>query len=211
MSSSEIVQSQTDEVYELGAWIGRKQTLAALAGRCAAADAECLRQVRNRKSYRTLKLTWEQFCKQRIGISRAGADRIIQRLDEFGPHYFTLAQATGITPEQYRRIRPAVRDNALLLAGEAIPIEVENAPRLAAAVEELQRKPEAAPAEAGSSALDPEAEQFFERAARTARSALAHYERLIERKLGEPDRTRLASEIGNLVYQFRRLEEASWR
>ena len=211
MRSSEIVQSKTDEVYDLGTWIGRKQTLAALAGRCAAADAECLRQVRNRKSYRALKMTWEQFCKQRIGISRAGADRIIQRLEEFGPNYFVLAQATGITPEQYRRIHPAVRDNALLLAGEAIPIEVENAPRLAAAVEELQRKPEAAPADATGAATNPETEQLFERAARGAKAALANFELLLELKLQGPGKTRLASCIGNLVYQLRRLEEAAWR
>jgi hypothetical protein len=37
---------KTDEVYQLGAWMGRKQAFASLAGRCSAADAECLRQAR---------------------------------------------------------------------------------------------------------------------------------------------------------------------
>ena len=30
--------------YELGEWMGRKQAFSSLAGRCSAADAECLRQ-----------------------------------------------------------------------------------------------------------------------------------------------------------------------
>jgi hypothetical protein len=126
----------------LGNWLGRKQAFAALAGRCSAADAECLRQVRNGKMYRSLKLSWREFCKQRLGISGSTADLTIQRLEEFGPAYFTLAQATGITPEQYRRIQGSVRGQKLLHAGEEIPIQAENAPRLAAAVEELRREQE---------------------------------------------------------------------
>ena len=50
------------QAYELGQWMGRKQAFSGLAGRCSAADAECLRQIRSRKQYRALKLTWRQFC-----------------------------------------------------------------------------------------------------------------------------------------------------
>jgi hypothetical protein len=135
-----MIEKKTDDAYQLGAWVGRKQAFAALAGRCSAADAECLRQIRNQKQYRALNLNWSQFCKQRVGVSHVTVDKLIGRLEEFGPAYFILAQATGITPEQYRRIQGSVRGQALLHAGEEIPINADNAPRLAAAVEELRRR-----------------------------------------------------------------------
>ena len=40
-----MIEKKTDDAYQLGAWVGRKQAFAALAGRCSAADTECLRQV----------------------------------------------------------------------------------------------------------------------------------------------------------------------
>ena len=130
----------TDDIYQLGAWMGRKQAFASLAGRCSAADAECLRQIRERKRYRALKLNWEQFCKQHVGVSYMTVDKIIRRLEEFGPAYFFLTQATGITDREYREISSAVRDQKLLHAGEEIPIDAENAPKLAAAVEALKQQ-----------------------------------------------------------------------
>ncbi len=134
-----MIEIKTDEAYQLGAWVGRKQAFAEVAGRCSAADAECLRQARESKHYRTLGMNWEEFCKQRMGMSRASADRIIGLLQEFGPQYFVLAQAAGINAVEYRRISGAVRGQALLHAGEEIPIQAQNAPRLAAAVAELRR------------------------------------------------------------------------
>ena len=129
----------TDDIYQLGAWMGRKQAFASLAGRCSAADAECLRQIRERKRYRALKLNWEQFCKQQVGVSYMTVDKIIRRLEEFGPAYFFLTQATGITDREYREISSAVRDQKLLHAGEEISIDAENAPKLTAAIEALRR------------------------------------------------------------------------
>jgi len=140
------------EAFEAGTWLGRKQAFAELAGRCSAATAECLRQARDRKSYRALRMTWDEFCRERMGISRVTAEKIIGRLEEFGPQYFVLAQATGITPTEYRRISGAVRGQALLHAGEAIPINAENAPRLAAAVAELRRGQKAEDGDAAAQA-----------------------------------------------------------
>jgi len=41
-----------EELMELGTWIGRKQAFATIAGGCSAADAECLRQMRDQRTYR---------------------------------------------------------------------------------------------------------------------------------------------------------------
>jgi len=80
-------QLKPNEVLDLGTWIGRKQAFASMAGGCSAADAECLRQMRSQKKHRALGLTWAEFCKQQIGITRQYADRLIGRLEELGPHY----------------------------------------------------------------------------------------------------------------------------
>jgi hypothetical protein len=132
-------QQQIVEGVDLGMWLGRRQAFALLAGRCSAADAECIREVRRNKRYRALQMTWEQFCDERLGITCPTANKIVRQLEEFGPEFFTLAQLTRVTPEEYRRLNVAVRGHALLHAGEEIPIEAENGPRLAAAIEELRR------------------------------------------------------------------------
>lgn len=148
------VQNHRDDVYELGTWIGRRQAFAAIAGSCWAADAECLRRVRDRRQCRALGMNWREFCQQRAGVSRKTAEQIIRRLEEFGPQYFTLAQVTGVTPEEYRRIAGSVSAHGLVHAGVTIPIAAENAPRLNEAVEGLRRPPKQAPGAEETSAPD---------------------------------------------------------
>ena len=132
-------QRQIGEGVDLGMWLGRRQAFALVAGRCSAADAECIREVRRNKRYRALQMTWEQFCEERLGITCMTANKIVRQLEEFGPDFFTLAQLTRVTPEEYRRLNVAVRGHALLHGGEEIPIDAENGPRLAVAMEELRR------------------------------------------------------------------------
>jgi hypothetical protein len=129
----------TEKGVNLGTWLGRREAFAQVAGRCSAADAACIRKMREERQYRELGMNWEQFCKRKLGISKRGADLIIAQLNEFGPAYFLLAQVAKVTPEEYRRISGSVRGQALLHAGEEIPIEAENAGRLAVAIEELRR------------------------------------------------------------------------
>jgi hypothetical protein len=132
-----------EDAVELGTWIGRKQAFSLIAGRCSAADAECIRQMREKKAYRAVGLNWDRFCRERLGVCRATADSIVRHLAEFGPAFFTLAQVMHITADEYRRISSAVSGEKLLHAGEEIPIETGNAPRLAAAIEDLRRQREA--------------------------------------------------------------------
>jgi hypothetical protein len=142
----------TGNAVDLGKWLGRRQAFALVAGRCSAADAECIRKMRAERNYRTLAPSWGEFCKQHLGISKAWADRIIQYLEEFGPAYFLLAQMARVTPEEYRRISGSVRGQALLHAGEEIPIEAENAGRLAVAIEEMRRGQKAGDGDASAQA-----------------------------------------------------------
>jgi hypothetical protein len=225
-----MIESKIDKAHQLGLWLGRKQAFAALAGRCSAADAECLRQIREQRQYRALGLNWSEFCKQRVGLTHVSVDKLIRRLEEFGPQYFILAQATGIGPNEYRRIRGAVRGNALLCAGEEIPIDAENAPRLGAAVEKLRRGPGAEGSAAGHAShaaghnagsdgapsaaeakAQAEIERAFERAARGVKLAREQFQRLVDMRLEGHGRMELMARLGQAAGQFRELEQASWK
>jgi hypothetical protein len=132
--------------FDLGILLGQRQAFSLLAGRCSAADADCLRRLRDEQLYKLRDKNWDEFCTHYLGMSRSNADRIIRLLEEFGPAYFELAQLTRISPEAYRSIAPAVSIQAICLNGEAIALVAENAGKVAAAVAELRKaaRPESA-------------------------------------------------------------------
>lgn len=179
------IKMDTEESIDLGSWMGRRQSLATVAGGCSAGDARCLRVMRQQKAYRKLGLTWAQFCKERLGISRSWADELIRLDEELGPMYFTFAQVTGATPEQFRRLSPAISGQALLHAGESIPIDAEHGPRLAAAVADLTRV-ETEPAPAVTT---------VDRVARALDSVVQQLDRLRDAKLNAEDRQRLKTAV----------------
>jgi len=72
-------------------------------------------------------------------MSQTQADHIIQLWDEFGAAYFELAQLTRISPETYHALAPAIHNGAVHCNGQAIELNVENSPRVAAVVAELRR------------------------------------------------------------------------
>jgi hypothetical protein len=132
--------------FELGIMLGTRKAFASVAGRCSAADAECLRRLRKKRLYLSRAETWEEFCPKFLGLSKTHANRIIRNLEEFGPDYFEVAQLTRITPEQYRTIAPAIREKNIHVNGQAIALLPENSDRVTAAVAELrQAAPPAAP------------------------------------------------------------------
>jgi hypothetical protein len=201
-------KNEFEDALEIGTWLGRRQAFSLIAGRCSAADAKCLRELRESKKYKLLGLTWEQCCKQRAGIGRSTADEIIQNLEEFGPNYFAMSQLTGISAKEYRRIRGAVSGHALLHAGEDIPIDVENAPRLVAAVEALRRDAPntlAPPADAAADA-DAEAARCFAKAERALRTALAELDKLRLMHLDMGGRMRLQTAIGETAGKLKLLD-----
>jgi hypothetical protein len=139
MSESNIELNTAQNAYELGSLVGRHEALGLIASRCSAADAATLRRIRDQELWRSQAATWNEFCETRLRMSRSNANRLIRLLEEFGDPYFTISQATCITPQTYRAIAPAIRDNALHVGGEAIALTEENAPRIAAAVDALRK------------------------------------------------------------------------
>ena len=114
------------EWIDAGAWVGRQQAFAMIANKCSAAQALCLKQVRETRLYEKLELTWEEFCKEYAGISREQADRLIRQHEEFGDAYFRLSEIARISPETYRQIASQVSDEGLEFDGRKLALIPEN-------------------------------------------------------------------------------------
>lgn len=126
--------------FDLAVRIGHGQAFGALANKCAQAQAECLRAVRDSESYKLLGLNWEQFCSQHAGLSRAAAENLIAKLTEFGEQYFRLSQLVRISADTYREIAPRIEGAEIEIGGEKVAIVPENAERIRKAVLQLRAK-----------------------------------------------------------------------
>ena len=69
-------QADGAAMLELGTWLGRHQAFALISSKCSAADAECLRQIRDNKYYKAIGLSWEDFCGRHAGVDRKTADAL---------------------------------------------------------------------------------------------------------------------------------------
>jgi hypothetical protein len=199
-------QEDPSQVFDLGTWLGRKQAFGLMAGKCSAADAECLRTIRDHKLYRSLRISWKQFCQERIGISQPVVDKIIHQLEEFGPAFFQLAGVMRITADEYRVIAASVSHEGVLCNGERIPITVENAPRLTRAVGSLRNS---AALPAPQQAAD-DAGRVMARAEKLLRIAVAELAKLQTSQLDTCDRTRLQSAAGSARDQLNQILR-SWK
>ncbi len=140
MNEQTLPESKTAHagLMELGFALGQSHTFGLVAGRCSAAQAMGIRRLREEKLFKRCCEKWEDFCPRYLNMSRGEADRIIRLLDEFGPAYFEVSQLTRISAETFRAIAPAVSDGVLHHNGEAIPLDGENAYKVAAAVAEMR-------------------------------------------------------------------------
>lgn len=126
------------QLVDIGARIGRGQAFGMIANQSLAAQAACLRQIRESEEYKTLDLTWEEFCQQYVGLSRRHADELIHKLEEFGAAYFRLSEIVRVSPETYRQIADKVEGQEIEIEGEMVLIAPENAPRIRTAIQRLR-------------------------------------------------------------------------
>jgi hypothetical protein len=124
----------SNTMIDLGTCVGRRQAFGLMSSKCSAADAECLKQIRESKSYKSVAAQWEEFCPRYLGLSRSHSDKIIQQLDEFGAAYFELSQIVRIPEKAYRAISGAISDHSIEYKGETIPISQENGAQIAEVV-----------------------------------------------------------------------------
>jgi hypothetical protein len=184
-----IEQTATDDAFDVGTWTGRRQAFALVAGRCLAADAEILCEIREKKLFRTVEQNWEDFCAKRLGMNRSYVDRVIRQFKELGPNFSKLNCFTRIKPAEYRAIAAAVTDDGLSYGGEVIALESENAPKLAEAVEALRRD-----SIAETDQADP-AEHAFTKAEKAMKSAVSEFQRLQAMQLDDEGRSKLLTAL----------------
>jgi len=144
---NEVIENQKPEPNEsnphsldLGRWMGRREAFGLMAGRCAAADIETLRRIREQKLYKELRPSWVEFCTLDLHVVRRSVDREIGYLDEFGPDFFHVRQMTHIGPKDYRSIASHITPEGVRLNGTAVALLPENSQAVTAAVAELLKR-----------------------------------------------------------------------
>jgi hypothetical protein len=133
-------QLPIDPGVDFGRILGQRRAFAAVAGRCSAAHAQLLRRIRDEKLYLPIAPSWRAFCGAHLAITRRHADRLIALLNRFGPIYFEISELIGLSPRQYLAIEPALREQGIVVNGEAISLIPENTPKVLEAVGELLRE-----------------------------------------------------------------------
>ncbi|HUB78342.1 MAG TPA: hypothetical protein VMB03_06075 [Bryobacteraceae bacterium] len=184
---------ETVDVFEIGALVGERRTLSKLAGGCSAADAECLRKIRNSKQYLAKAKTWDEFCPKYLGMSRVSADRLIRHLEEFGPESFATMQQLGLSTREYRLLAPRMEGKTLLLEGESVEMVPENGPKIHAALREIRQPAEKSP------------EERFSSLAGQCRQIVSEFRALCGLKPGEEDRRKIAGELQNVTAELFRV------
>jgi hypothetical protein len=186
-------------LFDLGRWLGRRQAFSLIASKTAAADVECLRQIRDGNLYRAQGVDWAEFCQKYLGITNSYANRLIRQLEEFGPHYFDLSRIMRISANTYRQIAGSVSEDGIIFGGEKIAITPENTDKLAEAVNALREQ-----SSAGSIPAKP-AEKGIAGARRRLKAAVVEMTHLFEDGLEATEREELINAISASMGDLRAL------
>jgi hypothetical protein len=179
---------------ELNRWLGRREAFGLMAGRCSAADVECMKRIRDSKLYLGRAENWPDFCVRYLHMGKSNANRLIGLLEKYGVEYFHIAQITRISSSDYRMIAPAVSPEGIAANGEIIPLTPENSDRIAAAVDSLRSSTE--------SPADPVKDDLAELDA--AGNRLVKQFRDLSRRRGRCD-PRLSSSVAALCLKVEKL------
>jgi len=142
MEETKKPSSAEEEALELGIMIGQRRAFGMVAGRCSAAQAECLRKLRDERLYLKFAPNWPEYCQRYLKMNSRTADRTIALLKKHGPLYFEVAALTGITPAEYARIAPAIQADGIHANGEVIALIPENSQRAMDAIAQLKKETE---------------------------------------------------------------------
>jgi len=132
------LNEQLNQVLESGYWAGRHQALGMIAGKCTAAQARALKEMRDNRIHDSVGLSWEDFCTRCLQVCRATADNVIRRYNELGADYFRLSEVCRISPETFQSVAPRIQGSAVELDGERIEIAAENAHKIRAGIRRLR-------------------------------------------------------------------------
>ena len=158
------------QVLDLGIMLGQRRAFGLVAGRCSAAQAECLRKVRDEKTYLKFATNWAEFCERQLKIGKRTADRAIALLKKHGTLYFETAALTGITPAEFERIAQAIQRDGIHVGSDVIALIPENAGRAVDAVARLQAEAAAAQSAEPAASVEAQIRELERRAKRLCAS-----------------------------------------
>ncbi len=115
--------------------VGSVKTMALVNGFTGLALIQFMDQVKSKKSYKALGLTWDEFCPKFLNMSSDTAGRMVGAFKEFGPTYFQLSQVARLNAQTYRQIAGYVTPDGIEIDGEVIPITKANQEKITAFVE----------------------------------------------------------------------------
>src|SRR5262249_1481842 len=122
----------------LDRWLGRREAFGLIAGRCSAADVECLRKIRDNKLFLDVAKNWDEFCRVQLRSSRHRIDTALRQLEEHGPALFHATQMMRLTEAEYVAIEEHMSEEGVKFEGEVIPWGTQNTERLANAIGKLR-------------------------------------------------------------------------
>jgi hypothetical protein len=122
----------------LDRWLGRREAFGLIAGRCSAADVECLREIREKQLYLKVAKNWDEFCRVQLRSSRHRIDGAIRQLEKYGHPFFHATQMMRITETEYIAIKPHMSEEGVNFEGEVIPWGTQHTERLAEAIGKLR-------------------------------------------------------------------------
>lgn len=80
---------------DLNRWLGRREAFGLVAGRCSAADVECMRNIRDGKLYLSRAESWADFCVKDLHMGKSNANRLIGLLEKSARNTFTSRRSRG--------------------------------------------------------------------------------------------------------------------
>lgn len=119
-------------------WLGRREAFGLVAGRCSAADVECLRQIRDNKLYLENSKNWDEFCRVHLRTSRRKIDTALGQLERHGRTFFHATQMLRLTEAEFCAIKEHLTEEGAMLDGDLVAWTPENGPRIAEGLAKLR-------------------------------------------------------------------------
>jgi len=135
---------ETPQSPDLTLFAGRDQALTLIAGTCSAAQAQYLKEVRESGAAAQAGLNWDEYCDAYVGRSRAQVNRLIHKLEQFGPAYFHFCQIAPVSARTFHRLKLAthISGNRFEVDGKSFEISPTNGRAIRDAIKALRAESE---------------------------------------------------------------------
>jgi hypothetical protein len=130
-----------DENQELWRRLGINDALTFVSVLSAAAWAENLTAIKNSKAYKTLGLSWEEFCDKYTPYTRRYADQLVADFKELGKAFFHVREIAHVSREAYINSDAVeIEEGKIKIGNDVYPMTRSYAPQIQAAFKAQEEK-----------------------------------------------------------------------